>query len=234
MIVLAQLLLAHLLGDFLLQPTSGVQQKEVKKWRSPFLYLHAVIHFGLIMLITWHTSMWLPAIIIAGTHLLIDGAKLQFQQEQTRTIWFIVDQALHLLVIVLVWLLMMEPEVEVSFPLDPDFWYVLTGAVFLSVPGSIIISLLLSPYSKFTGETSGDSLPNAGKYIGILERLMTFLFILLGQWAAIGFLMAAKSIFRFGDLTNAKDRKLTEYILIGTLLSFGLAIVTGLLVRLVI
>ena len=44
----------------------------------------------------------------------------------------------------------------------------------------------------------------------------------------VGFLIAAKSVFRFGDLSKAKDRKLTEYILIGTLLSFGLAILFGL------
>ena len=49
----------------------------------------------------------------------------------------------------------------------------------------------------------------------------------MGQFAGIGFLVATKTIFRFGDLTSSKDRKLTEYILIGTLLSFGLAIIFG-------
>ena len=73
-----------------------------------------------------------------------------------------------------------------------------------------------------------DSLPKAGKYIGMLERLLVFGFIVLQQWAAIGWLIAAKSILRFSDLSRAKDRKLTEYVLIGTLLSFGLAIATGL------
>jgi len=73
------------------------------------------------------------------------------------------------------------------------------------------------------------SLSQAGKYIGILERLFVFTFIVLNQWAAIGLLITAKSVFRFGDLSKAKDRKLTEYVLIGTLLSFGIAISTGLL-----
>jgi hypothetical protein len=77
-------------------------------------------------------------------------------------------------------------------------------------------------------DDSNDSLENAGKYIGILERLFVFVFIALGQWQAIGLLIAAKSVFRFGDLSRAKDRKLTEYILIGTFLSFGLAIAIGL------
>ena len=73
------------------------------------------------------------------------------------------------------------------------------------------------------------SLPQAGQYIGMLERLFVFGFIALNQWQAIGFLLAAKSVFRFSDLSRAKDRQLTEYILIGTLLSFGLAIGISLL-----
>jgi hypothetical protein len=41
---------------------------------------------------------------------------------------------------------------------------------------------------------------------------------------AVGFLLAAKSVFRFGDLKDDHDRMRTEYVLIGTLLSFGIAI----------
>ena len=72
------------------------------------------------------------------------------------------------------------------------------------------------------------SLDNAGNYIGILERLLIFCFLINNHFEAIGFLLAAKSIFRFGDLKEATDRKLTEYVLIGTLLSFGIAIIIGL------
>lgn len=39
--------------------------------------------------------------------------------------------------------------------------------------------------------------------------------------------MTAKSVFRFGDLKGPTERKLTECILIGTLLNFGLAILIG-------
>ena len=73
--------------------------------------------------------------------------------------------------------------------------------------------------------TSG--IQDAGKYIGMLERAFVFLFVITNFWEGIGFLLAAKSIFRFGDLKDKNDIKLTEYILIGTLLSFGLAILIG-------
>ena len=88
----------------------------------------------------------------------------------------------------------------------------------------------MSNWSKALNESNDASLNNAGKYIGILERLFVFTFIIAGNWGAIGFLLAAKSVFRFGDLRESKDRKLTEYILIGTLLSFGIAIGTAMLV----
>ena len=53
-------------------------------------------------------------------------------------------------------------------------------------------------------------------------------FVLLNQFSAIGFLIAAKSIFRFGDLTKHQDRKLTEYVLLGTFTSVALTMAVGL------
>jgi hypothetical protein len=81
--------------------------------------------------------------------------------------------------------------------------------------------------SKLT--EGNESLKDAGKYIGILERILVFVFVILDHWEAVGFLITAKSVFRFGDLKESKERKLTEYILIGTLISFGIAILIGLL-----
>ena len=106
----------------------------------------------------------------------------------------------------------------------------ITALVLLTKPTSIIIKTIISiwtPESKI--DKSDDSLQNAGNYIGILERLFVFYFVISGHYEAVGFLLAAKSIFRFGDLKEAKDRKLTEYVLIGTLLSFGIAFLIGLL-----
>jgi hypothetical protein len=76
-----------------------------------------------------------------------------------------------------------------------------------------------------------DDTNNAGKYIGILERLFIFFFVLINFGKESAFLLAAKSIFRFGDLKESKDVKLTEYILIGTLLSFGLGILCAMVYK---
>ena len=61
--------------------------------------------------------------------------------------------------------------------------------------------------------------------------MFVYIAVLGGHLQVVGFLLAGKSIFRFGDLTRAKDRKLTEYILIGTFLSFLIAIITGIIVN---
>ena len=90
------------------------------------------------------------------------------------------------------------------------------------------MNVLLYKWSSEIIDGENQSLANAGKFIGILERILVFVFIITDHWEAVGFLITAKSVFRFGDLKESKDRKLTEYILIGTLLSFGFAILTSL------
>lgn len=76
-----------------------------------------------------------------------------------------------------------------------------------------------------------DGLKSAGKIIGILERILIFTFIIIGQYEAIGFLIAAKSIYRFTDLKSSSERKFSEYVLIGTLLSFIIAILVGIVIK---
>lgn len=107
----------------------------------------------------------------------------------------------------------------------------MTGILLLTKPTSTAIKNVISIYTHESKNNTNDSLENAGNYIGILERLFVFCFILTAHFEAIGFLFAAKSFFRFGDLKEAKDRKLTEYVLIGTLLSFGIALLTGFIVQ---
>lgn len=93
----------------------------------------------------------------------------------------------------------------------------------------LFLAQLMHPWSKSLEKGDDHSLTNAGRYIGILERLLVLIFILVGRWEGVGFLIATKSVFRFGDLKESQDRKLTEYILIGTFLSFGFAFVTGII-----
>ncbi|RZJ70413.1 DUF3307 domain-containing protein [Flavobacterium sp.] len=224
MIIFVKLILAHLLGDFLLQPTSWVLHKQQHKHASIYLYLHSLLHGILaVLLIGW--NFLVPAIVLSLAHGFIDYLKLAFQRPETQRRWFIADQLLHVLVIVAICTYLEDGSLYFSAPTD-QFWIVFTGAVLLTKPASIAIKNVISAW---TPDTSPDdqSLQNAGNYIGMLERLFVFAFLLTGHFDAIGLLLGAKSIFRFGDLTGNKDRKLTEYVLIGTLLSFGIAMITA-------
>ena len=230
MIIIVKLLLAHLLGDFLLQPTSWVLDKENKKHQSKFLYIHSLLHGILAWIVVGEIAFGWFALALALTHGCIDFLKLQFQKKKTKRNWFVVDQMLHLTTIVLIAGLYKNISLDFSV-FDNQFWILITGIIFLTKPCSILIKNIISIWTPESKNNKDNSLENAGNYIGIVERLFVFCFILTGHFEAIGFLLAAKSIFRFGDLKEAKDRKLTEYVLIGTLLSFGLALLTSLLVQ---
>jgi hypothetical protein len=66
----------------------------------------------------------------------------------------------------------------------------------------------------------------AGEVIGILERLVTFVLVSVGGFAAVGFVVAAKAAVRYPQF---KKREFAEYFLIGTLCSVGLAVLTSLI-----
>jgi Protein of unknown function (DUF3307) len=65
-----------------------------------------------------------------------------------------------------------------------------------------------------------------GATIGVLERLLIVVLVLTGAEAAIGFVVAAKTLARFKQLD---DRQFAEYYLLGTLASVSVALATGLL-----
>lgn len=231
MILYVKLILAHLLGDFLLQPSSWVKAKKEKKIHSPELYYHTLIHGGLIMLLLWDIKYGLLALVMMTIHLAIDLLKIYAQNPSNATAWFLTDQALHLLSILIIGAIWSEPEFSFFKWLDrPQIWIYITALFFLTYVTGIAIQIMMTNWANAIDDDNNESLKDAGRYIGILERLFIFTFIVTGNLSAIGFLLAAKSIFRFGDLKDAKGRKLTEYILIGTLLSFGVATATGLLV----
>ena len=229
MIVFVKLLLAHLIGDFILQPNSWVKDKEDKKHKSIYLYLHISLHFLLAWILVGVQAFGWYALALAVLHGFIDFLKLHYQTSKTKRNWFSIDQCLHLVVLIAISLLYTKTTLELN-NLGNTFWIVLTALILLTRPTSLIIKNIISVWTP-ENKSKDKSLQNAGNYIGILERLFVFTFILTGHFEAIGFLLAAKSIFRFGDLKEAKDRKLTEYVLIGTLLSFGIALLIGLLVQ---
>ncbi len=67
-----------------------------------------------------------------------------------------------------------------------------------------------------------------GATIGALERLLIVVFVLVGAEAAVGFVIAAKTIARFKQLD---DRGFAEYYLLGTLASVSVAILSAIVAK---
>lgn len=226
--LILKLTLAHLIGDFLLQPHKWVKHKELHKFRSKFLYAHILVHVcALILVLQFQFKYWLGILLIAVSHYIIDLAKLSLKPYFNNRLLFILDQLAHLLIIALAVNLYQPFNINIEWIFHTPSLLFITCLLGVTQVSSVVMKTLISKWdvSEYTEE---NSLAQAGAYIGILERLFVFIFIITNHWEGVGFLIAAKSVFRFGDLSKTKDRKLTEYILIGTLLSFGLAIAFGL------
>lgn len=231
--LIIKVVFAHLIGDFVLQTNKMVADIKNRGIKSPALLKHTAIHFIALLVITGFEEKYIIGVwILAMLHLVIDiFTKIYLSKKLNSIKVLLIDQGLHAISIALF--------VSYYYPFEID-WTIIMGKNALALYSAIVLLVYASPIIikkliellNFTVPSNG--LDNAGKYIGILERLFIFLFVVLQRWEGIGFLLAAKSIFRFGDLKANKEVKLTEYILIGTLMSFGLGIAIALLYSFVI
>lgn len=229
--VLLRLLIAHVLGDFVLQPHAWVRDRTKKHHRSRTLYLHAVVHGVLAMIALGGPEQWIAALVVTFTHLGID--LLKSYRDPGSAKWFVADQGLHVLVMVVLWVWHSgyAPLNDLRYAwYDEGTLAIVLATIVLTKPMGILIAVFTSRWTVQLKERE-DNLPEAGMWIGIIERLLILTLVLAGVVEAVGFLLAAKSVFRFGDLKDDQDRKRTEYVLVGTLLSFGIAIGVALLVK---
>lgn len=149
MILFIKLILAHLIGDFMLQPSTWVSNKEQYKIASPKLYLHLLIHASLLFLLVWDSELYLLILLLTLTHGLIDLAKLYFQKEENRVNWFLIDQGLHFLSILLVWLFFSKPDWNwKSYLENPNLWIYSTALLFITIVAGVIIQVVLLNWSK--------------------------------------------------------------------------------------
>jgi len=253
--ILIRLVLAHLVTDFFLQPDKWVEDKRQKRWRSTYLPVHASLAGILSLLFLWDFSQWSIASIIAVTHYIIDGVKLSSDHKldkkkpipdgifPKKLSSFLIDQAAHLVVTLLAWLWIIKGIQKLQIQEIIFNYHVLLyliGYLVILNPTGYIIGMFTS---RWTNELDlNDSLKDVGRWIGMMERLIILTLVLLNQFAAIGFLVTAKSLLRLIDKPEASSlangnskfssRKHTEYVLVGTFLSFSIALATGMMIKL--
>ncbi|NUH66291.1 DUF3307 domain-containing protein [Sulfitobacter sp. S0837] len=212
-------LTAHMLADFIFQPDWMVAQKR----RPGILLLHAIIVFVLTAIALGGSLMLAAAVGLA--HLTIDAVKVYATPPSHRDrLWpYLGDQSAHLITIALAAYLMPEA-------FSRGVWAEHTQD--LLTPMALLIGLIAATFAggpavgglmaRYKAQAQPDGLDNAGRIIGLLERALIYLMVMVGDPIGIGFLIAAKSILRFD--TASQSREISEYVIIGTLASFGWAL----------
>jgi hypothetical protein len=229
--LLLRLLIAHLVADFMLQRKSWIVARHERHWRVGSLYLHATIAAVLVYLFSGHYQNFLIPAFVLVTHLATDLWK-SYTNNSLK--YFVADQFIHLLVIVAAWYMYIMPDWSI---LDSVVGYfantrvlaIVLAYIFVIWPAGFLIAKITAPWQNQIKDNQG--LADAGRWIGMIERILILTFVLIHQFTGIGFLIAAKSILRFGDIRNPENRKDAEYILLGTMISFIIAIFTGITVQ---
>jgi hypothetical protein len=227
---------AHLLADFVLQTDGMVEHKR----RIGMLVLHAAV---VALTAAVATGQWRHPLLvwILVSHLGIDALKTHWMPDR---LWsLLLDQGLHFAALAAgaaVFPDVAQQGAWFQLLADPDQqrWLLraatITAGLILCVPaGGVLISKTVKPLLSREQFHQMKGVPNGGKIIGYLERSLVMLLIWIGQPGGIGFLVTAKSILRFGDIKDSENRQITEYVIIGTFLSFGWAMLVSTLVQIV-
>jgi len=218
---LLALITAHLIADFPLQNNWLLRLKK----NPPFLLLHVLL-VALVAAALLGNPAWTLLAILTATHLVMDAIKVHLCKDTLAS--FITDQLVHLAVIIGLASVYPDAFADGIWARLPSDWLanyqaalcLIAGTILSLQTGAIIIKKATQPFLEQIGHDI-EGLRHGGAFIGCLERGLVMLLILINQPAGVGFLITAKSILRFGDVKESHQRKLTEYVIIGTFLSFG-------------
>ncbi len=225
-------LIAHFLSDFIFQSERMANDKNKFGFRSKLLKRHILITFITAWVFSLQVNFLFGALVIAILHWVQDGMKKYIKDNNKRGRYsFFIDQIIHLIIIISVVLLYnkyFQLSPILNFPLSSKILLIVGCYIFSHKPSNILIKETFTAFNIQPYRPGNDELLNAGKLIGIIERFLVLTFVIINQFEAVGFLIAAKSILRFKDDNTIK----TEYVLIGTMLSFGIAIALGIIINL--
>lgn len=112
---------------------------------------------------------------------------------------------------------------------DEQAALIIAMALFLTATGNSIVRLVLALDGVRMDEAPADEV-KGGRVIGPIERLVIFGALIAGAATIAGFVVAAKSLLRFPELSEkSRIHEATEYVLIGSLASWGVALLASLI-----
>ena len=229
----AVILTAHLLGYLIFQ-AEWLIRRQRRIW--PLVVHAAIVTFVSYLLLG--TLHWRILLAIFLTHLVMDAIKVYFLADSLTPL--LIDHFVHLAILLGLacyfpdtanagwWITLLKP--------DLSRWYfaaltIISGIILCVTVGGNLIARVTRRFADEIRDNDIAGLKQGGKYIGWLERFLAMLLLLMDQPNGIGFLIAAKSILRFGEIKDPSQRKVAEYIIIGTFLSFGWALLISLVTQ---
>jgi hypothetical protein len=245
--LLASLFAAHMLADFVFQSEEGAARKRSAR----VLVSHSTVQGLTAYVLAGILSAWVIFVAVCLSHMAIDYLKVRVNRLDLKA--FCLDQLSHLAVIVVLSVVLcrtrdLSQSILWENIMGLDYYRLLviaSGFIVTVQMGAVVVGLAMRPFldqlankergaapdSAVGNQASGEGFENGGRIIGQLERALIFLLVMVGAPASVGFLIAAKSIFRFGEVTGKGHRMEAEYIIIGTLTSFAFGMFASYLTR---
>lgn len=241
--ILKLLLIAHLIGDFFLQPVKLIEKK---KSSIKGLIIHSLIYTLMITLVLllfgniWEIIFW--SFLILVSHSLIDYFRIKFTKKFNNnafSFWsFIVDQIIHVLLLVTISLVIKstlnsigDAVYNITFLKEIGhniiINYILAFLIVLS-PASVFIKHFFNYIFNKKDICENVESDNVGALIGMLERVVILLLGALGLYGSIALVLTAKSLARFKQL---EKQGFAEKYLVGTLMSLIIAILALLIMK---
>lgn len=249
------LLTAHFLGDFVFQSNDMVLNKKQNYPERLRPIAEHVLRFFVISLLLYLLDCYfllgtfsLPTIFIITLICLLHGVidnfkpllhdKLEGKLKEVAT--FSLDQLVHFLSIVIVlffyyhenrytWLDVLRPQGAAAFFASCAclLFSTMFGAYFIRI---FLQSIDLKPMKKENDQLihlKGQE--SFGFMIGLVERGLIFLFVMVDAFSGVATVIAVKSLARFKEIEN--NREFAEYYLIGNLLSLFFGLIGALILR---
>ncbi|ERK59829.1 hypothetical protein HMPREF1983_00430 [Gemella bergeri ATCC 700627] len=215
-------LLVHILSDFQFQSEKIASLKTTK---LIYLLKHLIIvGLPLIVLVIISPINIMYFLLVWLSHVIIDSTKYSLNtyinKNKLGRITFIIDQTLHIFCIVYLYYLVGFNDEKLN-SVGNILRLILFFAI-LGKPVNIIFKILFSKYQVV--ENNSGTIAGAGAIIGIIERYIIGICVLLGQYASIGLIFAAKSVARYNKISE--NQSFAEYYLIGSLFSIICVLVT--------
>lgn len=220
------MLLAHLVGDYILQWDS------LALWKSRALK-GVIAHSLVVFVVTWlfalpfNPDWWAGILFIGVAHFLIDAGQLYWKPPVPPLFRFLLDQLAHFVVIgVALWaggyLALDAIAASAAQLLQNDrLLVILTAYAFITMPAWVLVKF--AAYGLVRG--SAPEFPGiTNKYIGILERLLMATFVGLGQFLLVPLVAVPRVVMEWRSVANSEQ---TAVYVTELLASTTLAVLVG-------